>query len=98
MDQSAHFFEQIARSNRAVSVRMEEIVSSIQEVSTGSQEVSAALINLADCARQSSEHTRVVAGSVEEMLTSMEQLNATSSSLNEMAVLLKNTASIFRVD
>lgn len=81
---------QITEKNQSVS-------ATIQEISAGSEEILASTNETAHSLEETSSHTQNIAASMEEQLASMEEMVGTTSTLNEMAINLKDQVKKFTI-
>ena len=81
---------QITEKNQSVS-------ATIQEISAGSEEILASTNETVHSLEETSSHTQNIAASMEEQLASMEEMVGTTTTLNEMAVKLKDQVKKFTI-
>ncbi|WP_438298088.1 methyl-accepting chemotaxis protein [Sporosarcina sp. FA15] len=81
---------QITEKNQSVS-------ATIQEISAGSEEILASTIETVQSLEETSSHTQNIAASMEEQLASMEEMVGTTTTLNEMAINLKDHVKKFKI-
>ncbi len=79
---------QITEKNQSVS-------ATIQEISAGSEEILASTNETVHSLEETSSHTQSIAASMEEQLASMEEMVGTTTTLNEMAINLKDQVKKF---
>ena len=81
---------QITEKNQSVS-------ATIQEISAGSEEILASTNETVHSLEETSSHTQSIAASMEEQLASMEEMVGTTTTLNEMAINLKDHVKKFTI-
>lgn len=81
---------QITEKNQSVS-------ATIQEISASSEEILASTNETAHSLEETSSHTQNIAASMEEQLASMEEMVGTTTTLNEMAINLKDQVKKFTI-
>jgi len=81
---------QITEKNQSVS-------ATIQEISAGSEEILASTNETVHSLEETSSHTQNIAASMEEQLASMEEMVGTTTTLNEMAINLKDQVKKFTI-
>lgn len=81
---------QITEKNQSVS-------STIQEISAGSEQILASTNETVHSLEETSSHSQNIAASMEEQLASMEEMVGTTTTLNEMAINLKDQIKKFKI-
>lgn len=104
VDEGIHVLEEIEARFIAISRDIERVAEEVQEVSSaseqmsaGSEEVSASISQLADIARLSAESAADALGRSKQQLDSLQELNVSAQSLNEVSDTLNSVVSQFKV-
>lgn len=100
-DQTKESFSQINEQTAEIAARMNEMNTTVRELSKGSEQISKAVNEIADVSRESSASIQDIAASAEEQLASMEEISSSSTTLSQMAEelrdLIKNSRSANKV-
>lgn len=90
-------FREIDEFMERLSVEINNMASTADEVSTSTQEVFTTVSGITDITNNTSMHSQNVAASAEEQLASMEEITASSNSLSTLAEDLQKLISKFKV-
>ncbi|MFD1171190.1 methyl-accepting chemotaxis protein [Oceanobacillus picturae] len=90
-------FREIDEFLERLSVEINNMASTADEVSTSTQEVFTTVSGITDITNNTSMHSQNVAASAEEQLASMEEITASSNSLSTLAEDLQKLISKFKV-
>jgi methyl-accepting chemotaxis protein len=88
----------IVRSMGQVADQVQEMSATAEQISAGSQQVTASVIHMADISRQTSASSQNVASTVEEQLASMEEISRSAAVLSEMSENLQALIRQFQVN
>lgn len=90
-------FRRILDEIELVAEQVQEVSAVSQEIAAGSEEVTASVEEMARISRETNTHYQGIAGSSEEQLAVMEQIAASTESLNDMAANLQKLIAKFKV-
>jgi len=90
-------FKVILDSLETVSLQIDDMAATAQQISASSQEVSANVMNSTSLSRDASMNSQSVAASTEEQLASMEEISAASNNLSNMSMDLQDLVSKFKL-
>ena len=97
MDEMNKSANELVNAMDSVSAVVEENTAATEEMAAGSQEVTHAIENIASVSEENSAAIEEVSASTEEMSAQVEEVTASAQALSEMAQLLKNAVSQFKV-
>ncbi len=97
MDEMNKSANDLVNAMDSVSAVVEENTAATEEMAAGSQEVTHAIENIASVSEENSAAIEEVSASTEEMSAQVEEVTASAQALSEMAQLLKNAVSQFKV-
>lgn len=89
--------QKLVEAMDSVSAVVEENTAATEEMSVGSNEVTEAIENIASVSEENSAAVEEVSASAEEMNAQVEEVTASAQSLNEMARLLQDVVSQFKL-
>lgn len=90
-------FKIILDSLETVSLQIDDMAATAQQISASSQEVSANVMSSTSLSRDASMNSQSVAASTEEQLASMEEISAASNNLSNMSMKLQDLVSKFKL-
>jgi methyl-accepting chemotaxis protein len=90
-------FRRILQEVEHVADQVQEVSAVSEQIAAGSQEVTASVEEMARISRETNTHYQGIASSSEEQLAVMEQIAASTDSLNEMANNLQKLIEKFKV-
>ena len=90
--------EELVSAVDSVSAIVEENTASTEQMAANSSEVSQAIESIASVSEENSAAIEEVSASTEEMSAQVEEVNASAQSLAEMAQVLKEVCSIFKLE
>ncbi|MCM3139334.1 methyl-accepting chemotaxis protein [Bacillus safensis] len=96
-DQTKESFSQINEQTAEIAARMNEMNTTVRELSKGSEQISKAVNEIADVSRESSASIQDIAASAEEQLASMEEISSSSTTLSQMAEELRDLIKKFKI-
>ncbi|KRE19299.1 chemotaxis protein [Bacillus sp. Root920] len=96
-DQTKESFSQINEQTAEIAARMNEMNTTVRELSKGSEQISKAVNEIADVSRESSASIQDIAASAEEQLASMEEISSSSTTLSKMAEELRDLIKKFKI-
>ncbi|MBW0257492.1 chemotaxis protein [Bacillus sp. F2HM] len=96
-DQTKESFSQINEQTAEIAVRINEMNTTVRELSKGSEQISKAVNEIADVSRESSASIQDIAASAEEQLASMEEISSSSTTLSQMAEELRDLIKKFKI-
>lgn len=88
-------FSTILEAIREVSKQIEEVSATAEEISAASEQVTASVEETARIAKLASDKIRTVAAASEDQLASMQEINLSTTSLNQLAEELHQTVNKF---
>ncbi|UPI91177.1 methyl-accepting chemotaxis protein [Bacillus safensis] len=96
-DQTKESFSQINEQTAEIAARINEMNTTVRELSKGSEQISKAVNEIADVSRESSASIQDIAASAEEQLASMEEISSSSTTLSQMAEELRDLIKKFKI-
>lgn len=90
-------FQLIVQAVAHVADQIQEVSAVAEQMSAGSEEVTASVVESADIAKQSSEVAREVAAGTEQQREAMETIAASAGGLNALAQKLRETVGKFKL-
>lgn len=97
INQAGKSFVHIQAAVKSVERQTEEVSAAVVQMATGAGHISNAIAVVANLAENSAANTQSVSGAAEEQLASMEEINASATALANMASELQNLISKFKV-
>ncbi|MGG1881593.1 methyl-accepting chemotaxis protein [Bacillus safensis] len=96
-DHTKESFSQINEQTAEIAARINEMNTTVRELSKGSEQISKAVNEIADVSRESSASIQDIAASAEEQLASMEEISSSSTTLSQMAEELRDLIKKFKI-
>ena len=96
-EHTGNTFEQILQSIEGVSSQAQELSAVSEELSAGVEQVNASIEEVAHLAKASSSSTAEIASASEEQLATMEEVTSSATSLAGMAEKLRELVSNFKI-
>ncbi len=95
LQETSRLFEQIQQGIERMSAEIQEVSSASEEMSAGSEQINASLDNLADIAKNTSQRASIATGRSQGQLQSLENLETSAHSLQQVADVLNELVSQF---
>ncbi|OLN22257.1 chemotaxis protein [Domibacillus antri] len=90
-------FNEIIESTKQVTDQIDSMAATAEQISAGSQQVTASFTTIAAITKETTENTHEVASAAEEQLASMEEITSSAHSLSRMAEELQKVVQQFKV-
>ncbi|KIV51494.1 hypothetical protein AM501_01535 [Aneurinibacillus migulanus] len=91
-------FHQISEAIESLNRQMTEVSAAVQQIAAGSNQMTHSVQSVVKIAEETADSTQTVAGATEESHASMEEINASSVTLANLAEELREQVSYFKVD
>ncbi|MED0709283.1 methyl-accepting chemotaxis protein [Aneurinibacillus aneurinilyticus] len=91
-------FRHISKAIEALNKQMNEVSAAVQQIAAGSNEMTHSVQSVVKISEETADSTQTVAGAIEEAHASMEEINASSATLANLAEELRDQVSYFKVD
>ncbi len=98
LEETSRLFEQIQQGIERMSAEIQEVSSASEEMSAGSEQINASLENLADIAKNTAQRASVATGRSTGQLESLENLETSAHSLQQVADVLNELVSQFKTE
>ncbi|MFD1885283.1 methyl-accepting chemotaxis protein [Paenibacillus wenxiniae] len=98
LEETSRLFEQIQQGVERMSAEIQEVSSASEEMSAGSEQINASLDNLADIAKNTSQRASMATGRSTGQLESLENLETSAHSLQQVADVLNELVSQFKTE
>ena len=90
-------FQEIVAMLVGMKEKVTEMAATVEQMSAGTQEISATMTNNTDIAKGATAYTQTVAATTEEQLAAMEEITASSNSLSNLATELQDLINKFKL-
>ncbi|KRE69637.1 methyl-accepting chemotaxis protein [Paenibacillus sp. Soil750] len=90
-------FMHIQEAVKSIEIQTEEVSAAVVQMAAGAEQIASSIAIVIDLAEKSAANTQSVSGAAEEQLASMEEINASATALSTMATELQNIISKFKV-
>ncbi|MGE7093848.1 methyl-accepting chemotaxis protein [Lysinibacillus sp. NPDC048646] len=90
-------FEKIQHAINEVSVQIQEVSSSVQQMVAGANQMSKSMEQIDGIAQSSAAGTQTISSATEEQLASMQEITASTAALSKMAESLQERTNMFKV-
>jgi methyl-accepting chemotaxis protein len=97
VDRAGQAFASILVSAQNVATQVQEVTAATEEISATTEEITASIEEMSRISENSSSESHNVAAASEEQLASMEEITASATSLSNLAQVLQQVISEFKV-
>lgn len=97
IDQAGSSFNRIQDSVQEVAREIEQVSSAVQQMSGGAEHIVKSMDVISLIAKESAEGTQNVSAATEEQLAAMEEIEASATTLSQLAEELRDTVGKFKI-